>query len=235
MASGEKVSPALIAGYGIGNFLFNALFTSVAFGLNGALETFVSQAFGSNKLELCSSYLHRSRLLVTVLFVITFVVLIRMEKFLVKVGQDSEAAGFAIRFIYTNGFGYYMIIMNDGTRRFLNSMSLSSIPFKICIFCTFSQIVFCEIFVKWRGMGMMGLGISTGLANFLSFICLNVYPLFVKEARPAMRLPGTDALKGIYEYLSMGLPLCLMSFFEWVSYELMIIMSGYLGVASQAT
>lgn len=128
-----------------------------------------------------------------------------------------------------------MMCMNDGTRRFLNSMSLSSIPFQISIFCTICQILFCEYFVKRAGMAMKGLGISMSLANGLSFICLNIYPLFVREARPAMRLPGADSIIGIYEYLSKGLPLCLMAFFEWISFELMIIISGQLGVASQAT
>ena len=82
---------------------------------------------------------------------------------------------------------------------------------------------------------MKGVGISMGLANGLGFICLNIYPLFVKEARPAMKLPGSDVVEGIYEYLSKGLPLSLMVFFEWIAFEFMIIMSGQLGVASQAT
>ena len=105
-------------------------------------------------------------------------------------------------------------------------MSLSSIPFQINIFGIICQLIFCEYFVKHLDLGMKGVGISMGLANGISFVCLNVYPLFVEEARAAMRVPGADAVEGIWEYLSKGLPLSLMMFFEWISFEFMIIMSG---------
>lgn len=79
----EKIDPALIAGFGLGNFLLNAMFMSFAFGLNGALETFVSQAYGQNNLKLCSSYLHRSRVVVTITFILTFSILANSKSILI--------------------------------------------------------------------------------------------------------------------------------------------------------
>lgn len=84
-------------------------------------------------------------------------------------------------------------------------------------------------------MGIKGVGISIGLANVLIFIGLNAYPLFVKEARGAMRLPNAYAFKNLREYLKKGVPLSLMIFFEWLAFEFLILMSGALGVAEQAT
>ena len=46
LANGKEKDHALIAGFGLGNLLMNAIFVSSGFGLNGALETFVSQAYG---------------------------------------------------------------------------------------------------------------------------------------------------------------------------------------------
>ena len=42
LANGETKDDAIIAGFGLGNLLMNAVFISFGFGLNGALETFVS-------------------------------------------------------------------------------------------------------------------------------------------------------------------------------------------------
>lgn len=84
-------------------------------------------------------------------------------------------------------------------------------------------------------MGIKGVGLSIGLANFMIFIGLNIYPLFVKEARGAMRLPTVDSFKNLDEYLTKGVPLALMIFVEWLAFEFLILMSGALGVAEQAT
>ena len=47
---GNLNEPVLLAGVGMGNMLLNVLCFAVVQGLNGALETFVSQSFGGKKL-----------------------------------------------------------------------------------------------------------------------------------------------------------------------------------------
>jgi Na+-driven multidrug efflux pump len=49
--------------FGIGTF----------FGLNSAVETLVSQAFGSKEMWLCGLYLQRGRVLVCVIFIPIFI------------------------------------------------------------------------------------------------------------------------------------------------------------------
>ena len=84
-------------------------------------------------------------------------------------------------------------------------------------------------------MGIKGVGLSIGLANLMIFTGLNIYPLCVKEARGAMRLPTWAAFRNLKEYLRKGVPLSLMIFVEWLAFEFLILMSGALGVAEQAT
>ena len=91
--------------------------------------------------------------------------------------------------------------------------------------------MFCHYFVKHKKMGIKGIGLALALANIICFFGLNIYPLFVKGARRAFQMPTKDALKNIREYLRKGLPLSFMLFFEWLSFEIMILMSGALGVA----
>ena len=48
---GNLNEPKVMAGVGMGNMLINVLFFALTEGLNGALETFVSQSYGAGKYE----------------------------------------------------------------------------------------------------------------------------------------------------------------------------------------
>ena len=56
---GQLDDPAKLAGVGMGNMIVTIFGLSVIFRMNEAIETLVSQAFGSNNLRLCGMYLNR--------------------------------------------------------------------------------------------------------------------------------------------------------------------------------
>jgi Na+-driven multidrug efflux pump len=49
----------MLGGLGLANALVNSLVLATTFGLSGVLETMVSQAYGSNQLYLCGTYLNK--------------------------------------------------------------------------------------------------------------------------------------------------------------------------------
>ena len=66
---GHQDDPDLIAGVGLGAMLLNVCCFAISQGLNGTLETYVSQAFGAQEYKLCGVYLNRARaILIVVLF-----------------------------------------------------------------------------------------------------------------------------------------------------------------------
>lgn len=69
----------MIAGVGMGNVIMNMLGMAVAFGMNGALETFVSQSFGQGNLELCGVYLNRGRVVMTMFFLPVAIIMTQVE------------------------------------------------------------------------------------------------------------------------------------------------------------
>lgn len=91
LAHGKDADSTIIAGFGLGCLLLDVAFVSFGFGLNGALETFVSQSFGQGNHHLCSVYLHRSRVVVTLCFVVTFFLLQYSEAVLLYLDQDRIA------------------------------------------------------------------------------------------------------------------------------------------------
>jgi Na+-driven multidrug efflux pump len=58
---------------------------SVVVGLNGALETLVSQAYGAKNYDQCGVYLNRGRIVLLITFSLVFVILSHTEVILVAI------------------------------------------------------------------------------------------------------------------------------------------------------
>lgn len=90
---------AIIAGVGLATMLDHMLILAPTLGLNSALETLVSQAYGYGNLELCGVYLNRSRFILTIYMLLMVIVLLQTEKILIGLNQNPEAAKIAQEYI----------------------------------------------------------------------------------------------------------------------------------------
>ena len=72
---GKHNDVEMLAGIGMGNMVVNLLPFALMVGVNSALETLVSQAFGRRNLRDCGLYLHRASLVISVIFIILLPVL----------------------------------------------------------------------------------------------------------------------------------------------------------------
>ena len=50
-------------------------------------------------------------------------------------------------------------------------------------------------------MGIKGVGLAIGLSNLIIFAGLNIYPMFVRRVRRAIRMPTLAAVSNLGEYL----------------------------------
>ena len=75
-----------LAGIGLGNTTLNILCLSIVMGMNGALETLVSQAFGYGNIALSGVYLNRARVIGTLTFIPCAILLMFAESLLLKLG-----------------------------------------------------------------------------------------------------------------------------------------------------
>ena len=46
----------------------------------------------------------------------------------------------------------------------------------------------------------------------------------------AVQWPNERSFEGLWEYMSLGLPLGVMLCLEWWAFEIMVLFSGYIGV-----
>ena len=89
---GHLNQPELLAGVGTGNMTQNMLGLSIIIGFNGALETLVSQAYGSGNLKMCGVYLNRGRFILIAAFIPVIFILHHTEQILIYIGQNPVVA-----------------------------------------------------------------------------------------------------------------------------------------------
>lgn len=92
---GRLNNPAMLAGVGMGNITQNFFALTIAYGLNGTLESLISQAYGAGNLDLCGVYLNRSRVVLLAFMAPMLLILLNTESLLTLIGQDKVSAGYA--------------------------------------------------------------------------------------------------------------------------------------------
>lgn len=95
---GNLNEPALLAGVGMGNMLINVLCFAVTQGLNGALETLVSQSYGAQKYQECGIFLNRGKVVCTLIMIPIVVIYVLSDKILIALDQDPEISIIARRY-----------------------------------------------------------------------------------------------------------------------------------------
>ena len=86
---GNISDPAKLAGIGLGNMVLNLVPYALLFGVNTALETFVSQAYGRQDLRECGLYLHRSMLIICCIFVPVAISMFYASNVLISLGINE--------------------------------------------------------------------------------------------------------------------------------------------------
>jgi len=82
---GKLNDPSLLAGVGMGNMLINVLAFAVMQGLNGALETFVSNAFGQKDYTKMGLYLNRGKMVCSVIMIPIIIIFSLSDKILIAI------------------------------------------------------------------------------------------------------------------------------------------------------
>ena len=86
---GNLSDPAKLAGLGLGNMVMNLAPYALLTGVNTALETFVSQAYGRQDLRECGLYLHRSMFIICCAFIPLAISMFWSSDALIYLGMDE--------------------------------------------------------------------------------------------------------------------------------------------------
>jgi MATE family multidrug resistance protein len=104
---------AMIAGVGTGNVIINMLGNSIIFGMNGAMNTFVSQSYGQGNMKLVGIYLNRARLVMTLSFVPVAFILLYIKEIMIAIGQDQKVSEYSKEYVMAFLPGLYFLGLSD--------------------------------------------------------------------------------------------------------------------------
>ena len=184
--AGSLNDEAKLAGVGLG-IGFSAIFcSSILIGMNGALQTLASQAYGFGSLHLCGVHFKIGQVILTLIFIPIAVMLSFSEQILIKLGQDPQVASYAYQFIMVTLPATYCFAMFDLTKRFLNSMLISTVPMTAQIIATICQPFICHLFVNVYELDIIGLGIGVNLTQITLLLCVLCHAHIVPEISEAM-------------------------------------------------
>lgn len=100
--AGHMDDPNMVASAGMGQTTVNIVVFSVMVGLNGAIETLASQAYGNGQKELCGVYLNRGRMVQLAFGLpLCFLPFFYGEQMLLAIGQDADVAYLAGQYMKT--------------------------------------------------------------------------------------------------------------------------------------
>jgi len=224
----------LLAGVGIGNMIQNVCGLSLVIGLNGALETLVSQANGAGNLALCGVYLNRGRFVLAMTFLPIIIILFQSEAILVGIGQNAEVSHHAQAYVIAYLPGLILSGMIDSQRRFLNMLGYTKIPMICQTMGQVFHVLLCYIFVWKLEMSITGIGIASSITNLIIFLSLIQFTNWTEDIQEAVQWPDKNTFRGIRQYYALGIPSALMLCLEWWAFEAMSLITGYIGVDEQA-
>jgi MATE family multidrug resistance protein len=201
-------------------------------GLNGAIDTLVSQAFGKKKYYLCGCLLNRGRLIQALFFIPELIILLFTREFLLLLGQEEASAESARLYIYTLLPGMFAMTQFETVRRYLQAMKVFYITMYIQAATMILHCVWCYLLVFNYDLGVTGASIATCITYWLNLILITVYVTYKSGVVEPIswHFPNKDSFVGWGEYLKYGVPAALMLCLEWWSFEIMALFAGMLSI-----
>lgn len=149
----------------------NLLPYALMIGINTALETFVSQAYGRKNLQECGLYLHRAMFLITCLFVPIAISFFWVGDFLCFVGIDELTAGYAQLYLTMLLPAVLLNSLGDSIDLFLISMGFNNVVCLLQLIVIPVHLITCWLFVCHFNYGIAGAAFANNLTAVLTLIC----------------------------------------------------------------
>ena len=205
-------------------------------GLNGAIDTLVSQAYGDKEYYLWGWYLNRGRIVMIAIFIPQTIFLLYTKEMLIYFGQDEEVSEVAQFYINMMLPGMFAFAQYETVRRYLQAMGIFTFCMYIQGISLVAHVIICYILTYTFELGIVGVSVATWISNFVNLAIVTLYISFKEDVVPkeSWHFINSDSFKGFGEYLKFGVPSALIIILEWWSYELLAMYAGMLSVEELA-
>ena len=204
-------------------------------GLAGGIETLSSQAFGSGNNYLGGSQYHRGFIVTNIMLAIVSILFWNIESFLILIDQPEESAAYTAKFLRVYLPGMFAISNVELIRRFLSVQGIYSLILIMQIIAFFFHLIMLYCFTIFMKFGVYGVAYAANLSSSFLFGLIVCYITFSKNTvrENSWHWFNQNSFKGIFEYLKYALPSLVMLMAEDLCFELLVLLSGYLGTIQQ--
>lgn len=226
----------LIDAVGTGNVIIYILGYSTAYGLNGAINTFVSQAVGAKKYAICGVNRWTARIVFIIVFAIMLIPNLLSGKFLVYFGIDADVAEITHRYVMSQVPAMFIIGFLTIDINFLVCFGKSDVAMYCQLFQPLVHICFCYLFIVYMNLQTIGGGIAMAVSNLFTYGLMHlVLKRSLPEAHEAFDIEWHDKrnFDEIWDYLKLGIPSMLMLVLEWTAASVMTVIAGRIGLVDQ--
>lgn len=216
----------------------NCFGLSVGFGICGALDTLVSQAYGAGQHEVTCYYLQRCRVIVALQLVWMIPLLWFSQEWLTAIHQDAEVARDAGEYNRASVWGLFAVFQFEAMRHFLQNRGRAMPAAAICGITALVHPIWCMFLVLHCGLGNAGAGYANAITWWLQFLCATIYLAcnarnmgLSRRGVLGIQLPG---LQEWGSYMKLAVPSVIQLCSEWWFWEVNAIIVGYLGETALA-
>jgi MATE family multidrug resistance protein len=229
--AGHLGDPIYVAAAGLGNMYANVTCLLIIYGLNSAIATLCSQAYGAGNLRKCGVYLNKGRIAVIIFFVPIFGVMFLCETFLLAIKMDPRAAAIAQQYTYGIVVALFFQAQFDATRQFLNSIKQSAVITYMMIAASIYHCIILYVLVIVYNFGILGCAWGTVITYIINTSIVTIYCGWIRtDLKESFFFPDKECFEDLWDYFKIGLPSSAMISLEWWSFELQAVFSSWLGI-----
>lgn len=151
---GHLNDPRMIAAIGLGNSCINMFGMAILLGMNGSLNTLLSQAAGAKQYQLCLVYVRRARLVLVICFVPISIILLFSEAGLKAIGQDPVVAKYSGMYALCYLPALFFAGMIDAERRLQTSLKRTQFTFVVQAVGTLAHVLWSYLFIDYYQFGI---------------------------------------------------------------------------------
>ena len=122
--------------------------------------------------------------------------------------------------------GQMVMLNNFGKNKYVFWTSVISLPF---------HAAFSWGYISFLNLELIGVALANLSTQVVTFILLVVFSYYDEVVRKTFVYPDKRTYQNMSEYLGLAIPSLFMCITEWWCWELLVLISGFIGVQEQAS
>ncbi|PNT77641.1 protein DETOXIFICATION 16 isoform X3 [Brachypodium distachyon] len=196
--------------------------------MSSSLDTLCGQAFGAKQYHLLGMYKQRAVLVLTLVSVVVAVIWAYTCQILLFFRLDPEiamGAGSYIRWLTPALFVYGPLQCHV---RFLQTQNIVLPVMLSAGVMALSHVLVCWLLVYKLDLGNNGAALANTISYLANLLVLALYVRLSQSCKNTWTGLSTEAFRDILSFMRLAVPSALMVCLEWWSFDLIVLLSGFL-------